>query len=94
MTDRNREVQERFGANVESLRQRAGLSLDALAERSQVDRNDLTGILNGESEASTNTVYLLAGALNVEPADLLRGMSWSPPAEGGGGFKIESRADR
>jgi transcriptional regulator with XRE-family HTH domain len=89
MTNPNRQVQERFGANVETLRQRACLSLDALAERSQLDPDDLTAILNGESEASTGTTYLLAGALGVDPADLLRGMTWSPPADGGKGYAID-----
>ncbi len=94
MTDTNREVQERFGANVETLRRQAGLSLDALAERSQLDPADLTAILNGDSEASTNTIYLLAGALGVDPADLLHGMTWSPPADGGSGYEVDDAFDR
>jgi transcriptional regulator with XRE-family HTH domain len=85
MTDRNREAQERFGANVEALRRRAGLSLDALAERSQLDLTDLTDILSGESEATATTVYRLAGALNANPTDLFRGMSWTPQADDGSG---------
>jgi transcriptional regulator with XRE-family HTH domain len=89
MTDPNKQVQERFGANVETLRQRAGLSLHALAERSQLDPDDLTAILEGESEASIGTTYLLAGALGVDPADLLRGATWSPPADGGNGYAID-----
>jgi transcriptional regulator with XRE-family HTH domain len=94
MTDRNREVQERFGANVENLRQRAGLSIEALADRSQLDPDDLTRILNGETEASANAIYVLAGALGVEPADLFHGMSWSPPANGGRGYEVDSSKRR
>lgn len=94
MTDLSRQVQERFGANVETLRQRAGLSLDALAERSQLDPDDLINILSGGSEASATTVYLLAGALGVEPADLLEGLSWSPPADGSSGYAIDEALDR
>jgi transcriptional regulator with XRE-family HTH domain len=84
-----KEAQARFGANVEDLRQRAGLSLDALAERSQLDRADLNGILNGESEASASTAYRLAGALGVDPGDLFSGMGWPPPADSGDGYAIE-----
>ncbi|MCW2981571.1 MAG: hypothetical protein JWO14_3298 [Solirubrobacterales bacterium] len=89
MTDPNKQVQERFGANVEGLRQRRGMSVEALAERSELARGNLTEILSGKAEASANTVYLLAGALGVTPGDLFQGMTWAPPAEGGSGYVIE-----
>jgi transcriptional regulator with XRE-family HTH domain len=88
MTDTDRDAQARFGANVEDLRQRAGMSVEALAERSELDQDKLAEILSGEADASTNVVYLLAGALGVAPADLFEGMSWVPPADGGNGFAI------
>ncbi|HJZ36884.1 MAG TPA: helix-turn-helix transcriptional regulator [Solirubrobacterales bacterium] len=89
MTNRNREAQERFGANVEGLRQRRGMSVEALAKRSQLGQGDLAEILSGEAEASANSVYLLAGALGVEPDDLFKGMSWTPPADGGSGYAVD-----
>jgi transcriptional regulator with XRE-family HTH domain len=89
MTDRNREAQERFGANVEGLRQRRGMSVEALAELCQLDQKEIGELLSGETEASANTVYLLAGALGVDPADLFQGMTWVPPADGGSGYVIE-----
>jgi transcriptional regulator with XRE-family HTH domain len=88
MNDTDREVQERFGANVNDLRQRRGLSVDALAERSELDPRDLAKILAGETEARSTTVYLLAGALDVDPGALFNGLSWSPPADGGAGYVI------
>jgi transcriptional regulator with XRE-family HTH domain len=94
MTKANREARARFGANVEILRQRSGLSLDALAERSQVGRDELTGILSGQVEARAGTVYLLAGALGVHPGELFHGMNWVPPADGGGGYVINDASDR
>jgi transcriptional regulator with XRE-family HTH domain len=89
MTDRNREAQERFGANVEGLRQRRGMSVEALAELCQLDQEEIAEILSGETEASANAVYLLAGALDVDPADLFQGMTWVPPADGGKGYAID-----
>jgi transcriptional regulator with XRE-family HTH domain len=89
MTDKNKEAQERFGANVEGLRQRRGMSVEALAERSQIGREDLAEILSGEAEATANTVYLLAGALDVDPSDLFGGLNWTPPADGGSGYVVE-----
>jgi transcriptional regulator with XRE-family HTH domain len=94
MTATDREIQERFGANVDDLRQRRGLSVDALAERSELDPEDLAKILSGETEARATTVYLLAGALDVDAADLFNGLSWSPPAEGGTGYAFEERNAR
>jgi transcriptional regulator with XRE-family HTH domain len=89
MTDTNKDAQVRFGANVDDLRQRRGLSMEALAERSQLGRGDLAEILSGEAEASSNTVYLLAGALGVDPGDLFQGITWASPAGGGSGYVIE-----
>jgi transcriptional regulator with XRE-family HTH domain len=89
MTDTNRAAQARFGANVEGLRQHCGLSVEALAERTELGRDELTGILGGEVEARAGTVYLLAGALGVDPGDLFRGLSWAPPADGESGYAIE-----
>jgi transcriptional regulator with XRE-family HTH domain len=94
MTDRNREAQERFGANVDALRQSRGMSVEALAERSQLGPEDLAGILNGEAEANANSVYLLAGALGVDPGDLFNGMSWAPPADGGSGHAFDKSKRR
>jgi transcriptional regulator with XRE-family HTH domain len=93
MTDTNKEVQARFGANVEGLRQRRGMSVEALAERSELARGNLTEILSGKAEASANTVYLLAGALGVAPGDLFQGMTWAPPADGGSGYLINDSSD-
>jgi transcriptional regulator with XRE-family HTH domain len=94
MTNPNKQVQERFGANVETLRQRAGLSLDALAERSELDRQQLAEILSGDAEAGANTVYLLAGSLGVDPGYLFNGMSWAPPADGGDGYMVDEPKQR
>jgi transcriptional regulator with XRE-family HTH domain len=94
MTDTNRDPQARFGANVEALRQRRGLSVKALAARSELGQDELTGILIGDVEVRAGTVYLLAGALGVDPGDLFDGMSWTPPVDGGEGYAIKDPGDR
>jgi transcriptional regulator with XRE-family HTH domain len=94
MTDTNRDPQARFGANVDDLRQRRGLSVEALAGRSELGQDELTGILSGGVEASANTVYLLAGALGVDPGDLFQGMSWTPPADSGSDYVIDDPKGR
>jgi transcriptional regulator with XRE-family HTH domain len=93
MSDTSIEAQKRFGANVDDSRRRLGLSIEQLAERSKLDRDDLVKILNGEDEARASTVHRLAGALGVDPGDLFGGMRWVSPADGGTGYEIEERPD-
>jgi transcriptional regulator with XRE-family HTH domain len=78
----------RFAANVERLRQGSGLSLDQLASRSQIDRAELDAILSGEDEAQIEMIYLLAGALSVEPGLLLEGVEWIPGHDGAGEYRV------
>jgi transcriptional regulator with XRE-family HTH domain len=82
-------ARRRFAANIELLREREGLSLARLAERSQVDRGELAGILCGEREASAGAIYMIAGALGVDPGELFAGVTWDPPATGGSGYQVE-----
>jgi transcriptional regulator with XRE-family HTH domain len=75
----------RFASNVERLRRRAGISLDDLAGRSQVDREELDALLRGDLEARVDTIYLLAGALEVDPEGLFDGVTWVP----GEGYRVD-----
>lgn len=67
------------------------MSLDELAERSQLDRDAIVRILRCEAEAHLDTIYLLAGALGVEPGTLFEGIAWIPDEEGGGEYVVEER---
>jgi transcriptional regulator with XRE-family HTH domain len=90
MTETHEEARERFAANVERLRRGKGMSTEELAERSTVDPRELGEVLRGDREAGYATIALLAGALEVEPGELFRGITWIPPAEGGEGrFEVE-----
>jgi transcriptional regulator with XRE-family HTH domain len=79
----------RFAKTVDRMRRRAGISEDELAERSQIGRAELAEILGGEIEARVDTIYLLAGALKVDPGDLLEGVTWVPGPRGGGRYEVE-----
>jgi transcriptional regulator with XRE-family HTH domain len=80
-----RSRRSRFASNVERLRRRAGLSLDEVAARAQIDREELDALLRGEAEARVDTIYLLAGALEVEPGAFFDGVTWVP----GEGYRVE-----
>jgi transcriptional regulator with XRE-family HTH domain len=65
-----------------------GLSIAELASRSTVGRAELESILRGESDLCLDTIYLLAGSLEVRPAQLLEGIEWIPDGSGGGEFRV------
>jgi len=73
MADPREETRARFVATVDRLRRRAGMSVANLAERSEMDREEVEEILRGELEPQLDTIYLIAGALEVDPARLLDG---------------------
>jgi transcriptional regulator with XRE-family HTH domain len=65
------------------------MSLEELAERSQLDREAIVRILRCETEARLETIYLLAGGLGVDPGKLFEGIAWIPDDEDGGRYAIE-----
>jgi len=83
----------RFAANVERLRRHHDYSMDQLTERSQIGRDELDAILRGEEEADVESIYRLAGALDVSPGTLHDGVAWIPDGEGGGEYRIDDPAD-
>jgi transcriptional regulator with XRE-family HTH domain len=72
-------VAERLGATVAEIRGRAGLSQGDVAERAGLHPTAVGLIERGERTAQIDTLVRLAGALEVEAGDLLRGIEWVPP---------------
>lgn len=79
-----REVAERLGANLARVRTRAGLSQEEVAVRASLHRTEIGMVERGIRLPRVDTLIKLAGAIEVEPAQLLDGITWSPgaPAEG------------
>jgi transcriptional regulator with XRE-family HTH domain len=66
-------LHEVFSANLRRLRERAGLSQEALAEKAGgLHRTEISLLERGAREPRLSTVILLARALNVKVATLLR----------------------
>lgn len=65
------ELHRLVGRAVKGLRERAGLSMRALAARAGVSQPFLSQVERGLSAPSMSTVYRLAEALGVVPGDLL-----------------------
>jgi transcriptional regulator with XRE-family HTH domain len=60
------------GENTARLRQYLGLTQEQLAERSGLSQQYLSGLERGKRNPTILTLYELALALEVHPADLLR----------------------
>lgn len=60
-----------LAANLRARRKALGLSVTALADRSEVSRQAVHGILAGTRHPSLDTVARLAWALGVTPGELL-----------------------
>jgi transcriptional regulator with XRE-family HTH domain len=66
----DRTHRQAFGARVRELRQQRAWSQEGLAEVSGLHRNYIGGIERGERNCGLDAVYAIAGALNVNPAEL------------------------
>lgn len=69
-------LQRRFAENVVLQRDRAGLSQGMAAERSGLHITQISLLERGLRLPRLNTIVKLAGAFEVEPCELLTGMTW------------------
>ncbi|WP_291298488.1 helix-turn-helix domain-containing protein [Elioraea sp.] len=65
------DIRSVFGANVRRYRVAAGLSQEAVAVKMGVDRAYVSGMERGQQNVTLLTMWHLAKALKVKPADLL-----------------------
>lgn len=86
-------VAERFTENLLILRKRCGLSQEQLALIAALHRTEVGNLERGLRLPRIDTVIKLAGALEVAPGDLLRGMAWVS-SDGAPGHFIVSPAER
>jgi len=66
------DIREVLARNLRIYRQERGLSQEELAHRAEIDRTYISALERCVYAASIDVVDKLAGALNVEAADLLR----------------------
>ncbi len=72
------DVAERFSANLLVCRDIAGLSQEKLALAAELHRTEIGKLESGERVPRVDTLLKLAGAMRVDPCDLLKGMAWEP----------------
>jgi transcriptional regulator with XRE-family HTH domain len=65
-----------FGRNVLRLRRHRDLSQEQLAARTDLHRTEIGLLENGRRVPRLDTIIKLAGGVEVEAAQLLKGLSW------------------
>jgi transcriptional regulator with XRE-family HTH domain len=81
-------VAERFGINLKRCRRLAGLSQEAAAIRASVHRTEIGLLERGERCPRIDTVLKLAGAVEVDFAELVDGIAWEPGQSHPGNFEL------
>ncbi len=71
-------VAARFAANLANARKVADLSQEEVAVRASLHRTEISQLERGLRLARIDTLVKLAGALGVDPRELLAGISWTP----------------
>jgi transcriptional regulator with XRE-family HTH domain len=76
------EIAARFGENLLHARRLVCLSQEKTALRASLHRTEIGMLEHGERLPRIDTLVKLAGALELPPGDLLRGIEWVPSSGG------------
>lgn len=71
---RDKEVAVRFGHRLRALRSAASLSQETLAHTAGLHPTFISNVERGYSSPTLETILKLAGALAVEPGELINGL--------------------
>jgi transcriptional regulator with XRE-family HTH domain len=89
---RSEEVAVKFGRNLYRCRRRAAMSQEELGNLASLHRTEIGMLENGSRLARVDTLMKLAGALSIDPRELLEGIHWSPGNSDAGRFSISERS--
>jgi len=86
--DLSESVGKAFGVKLLAARQKAKLTQEELGYLSSVHRTEIGQLELGHHTPRLDTVIKLAGAMNIEPCELIGDVRWTPPPVGpsSGGF--------
>lgn len=65
-------LEQKIGEVLKELRLGIGLSQQALAYESDLERSYISALELGQKMASTETIFKLSGALGVKPSEFIR----------------------
>lgn len=86
-------VARRFTENLIHHRKKAGLSQEALALNSSLNRTEIGQLERGNRLPRIDTLVKLAGGLGIGPCDLLDGIEWQPGESRTGQFNTAERRE-
>ena len=89
---RSEEVAVKFGRNLFRCRRRAAMSQEELGNLASLHRTEIGMLENGTRLARVDTLMKLAGALAVDPSELLEGIHWTAGNSSEGSFAISDRS--
>jgi transcriptional regulator with XRE-family HTH domain len=75
-----------FGPNLKYWREKRDYSQERLAELAEIDRTEVGRLERGEREPKFGIINKLAGALEIEQAELFKGTAFTPSEVGNGHF--------
>ncbi|HEX5762002.1 MAG TPA: helix-turn-helix transcriptional regulator [Solirubrobacterales bacterium] len=81
-----------FAANLKRCRREAGLSQEELSIRASLHRTAIGQLERCERLPHFSTFVKLAGSLQIEPTELLRGIEWQPGGTRLGRYRVGGRA--
>lgn len=64
-----------FGNRIRELRKSRGLSQEALADISELDRSYIGGVERGDRNISLKNIYKISKALNLKMDELFKGLN-------------------
>jgi transcriptional regulator with XRE-family HTH domain len=83
------DIATRFGRNLSRARRRSQLSQEELGIRATLHRTEIGLLERGERLPRIDTMIKVAGALEIAPAELIKGIEWSPGSTRAGRFQME-----
>lgn len=75
------QLRDRLAANLLTAREQAGLPLEELAQRCELEPAEVAAIERGEELPAIDTAVRLAAALGVGIEQLMAGIAWDPEAQ-------------
>ena len=87
MSDVSASAAKSFGKKLALCRAAAGMTQEELAHLSSIHRTEIGLLENGQRQPRLDTIIKIAGALDVDPCELIKGLSWTPPSTKPGEFR-------
>jgi transcriptional regulator with XRE-family HTH domain len=88
LTIRKVDIATHFGQNLARCRREAGFSQEELGALASLHRTEIGMLERGIRLPRIDTLVKLAGALEVDPGELLRGIEWTPGTPQIGNFRF------